>query len=1243
VDFDTLLAIVRRLVDGKSPGSDGFLRELYKYGPTALITLLQTAINAFIAGQDPTVHPEEWLGALVALLPKSLAALLMTEFRPVGKPCAKFVIFSKVIDRNLRRSTEEYKTVAEVQEGFRANRSTKRQITKLQCLIERSRRRRTISVMLYLDIKNAFNAINHRAMLEVLRACGYPEQDVELFRRMYAGTFLTVTNQFGLSAACFLLRGVLQGAPTSPNVFNVAFNPIHVLVQACKRGCAPLAGSEPMGTSGFCDDTTMHSDGPDAVPAMQVMVTAVAPFLEWLGLLLNMLKSKISAINHATGLPVATDSITFNGIPFTVLPPDAAHKVLGVYMTLTGSYREHKEYVLAKMKRRCKALAEDDAIPRGGIKELAVTSGIVSIFRASAGVVPWTGAELDDITKVWIRAFKQAWEYSTSMDSSVIIVDQNDGGRRCPSGREVWTDDVLTVMDQCIQLPGEISAILLDRLRTACFSRGCSALSQMQKVVRVDNTAESIVELLALRLDEQGAEFSTPWPQESGRLILEALWPQVWDAWRAKQNWKGCTELRDEVREQWEQAKASLKMCRSLGSVGILSLAQLKTNGGSDLSWEELRLRNCDITRAEYSKLISYLQQSEGNGMTTADEGVAESLNWISAPLQPSHCQRCGVSERLPPCIVGRVRAMASYEQLELEHCPGELISDLDLEQLSDSLLLDQLCKTRAVFQYTIDGVSYVAVECLTPLSRVWSDPRGQTALVVQILDPELQSPRLGVLAVSLVRDILKDNAADRLSEACSRPPWLVSREDLSVWFPCIRREGPAIARDAPVTWRLQPAGKDGMQQLVGLGLGIIKRRESYCEGILARPFTPNYVWQADPPLPAKIVIDLSNHIPNRCPAPPGWVVTQRNAQILVTDAGQHSFGLDDAQYGMLWALYRDRHHGKDGDSLTVPTESFLRSLKLACLAQRRADADFAVPWNRHFITCLQQLTKAKLLVGTSAVTYNPHFEFFASPDPRHQVFGAVQDWPPEKALLLLDSIEPGLRQEWLGRAAQHSHPVWILRLHHPSMAALVDLRALANLQARCVALVPGKCTLLHKQGFWQSAKWDEEKTEHAAQVWMLGGQIVADRESTHHTDLSLAALGNWTGRRYDFHWCTDQVPTALRLYREHQQDARQYTFQGLVGGTDGSANNRTGRMGAGFALGIQKEPLMTYSVSVGGPLAPLRAEAASLFQLLRRVRERFPSHVNLLVFIDCLVLLDILLKWGRSDFQPQPLCWSPC
>ena len=63
----------------------------------------------------------------------------------------------------------------------------------------------------------------------------------------------------------------------------------------------------------------------------------------------------------------------------------------------------------------------------------------------------------------------------------------------------------------------------------------------------------------------------------------------------------------------------------------------------------------------------------------------------------------------------------------------------------------------------------------------------------------------------------------------------------------------------------------------------------------------------------------------------------------------------------------------------------------------------------------------------------------------------------------------------------------------------------------------------------------------------------------------------------------------------------------------------------------------MTLSLRMGGPLASVRAEAASLLQLLRDVAGQYGRNILLLIYIDCLVLLDILCKWGTYNFHPRP------
>jgi len=84
------------------------------------------------------------------------------------------------------------------------------------------------------------------------------------------------------------------------------------------------------------------------------------------------------------------------------------------------------------------------------------------VFRYSAGAVPWTRTELDEMTDMWIRAYKQALFKAAArgMDSSPFVLDKYAGGRQCPSDIEVWMREVLDTLDQCMTTPCEIAQFI---------------------------------------------------------------------------------------------------------------------------------------------------------------------------------------------------------------------------------------------------------------------------------------------------------------------------------------------------------------------------------------------------------------------------------------------------------------------------------------------------------------------------------------------------------------------------------------------------------------------------------------------------------------------------------------------------------------------------------------------------------------------------------------------------------------
>ena len=169
----------------------------------------------------------------------------------------------------------------------------------------------------------------------------------------------------------------------------------------------------------------------------------------------------------------------------------------------------------------------------------------------------------------------------------------------------------------------------------------------------------------------------------------------------------------------------------------------------------------------------------------------------------------------------------------------------------------------------------------------------------------------------------------------------------------------------------------------------------------------------------------------------------------------------------LAWTLHITKCWPKLHGPASAPTDLFLRVVLLSCMRQRTADVDYYLPWNHYLLTCLRYVLEAACLVGERAVTFNPRFPYFLSPDSSDSVLGSLLCWSSESALLLLDSFMPLLREATIQQACEQTHEVWILRQDRPPHYAAADLQLIRGKFARLVAVIPLISLVLHSPSCW--------------------------------------------------------------------------------------------------------------------------------------------------------------------------------
>jgi hypothetical protein len=179
--FDVWL---RKRPTGTSPGEDLISYEMWQASPEPMKEALYQAVRTTVMSGR---IPREWESALVKLLVKRTGEEHVLEsLRPICLMATAAKIATGIWAHRLSQAAERDQVYEGSQEGFRPDRSARRQITRLMSCIQTCSKEKKKVVVAFLDFENYFNTISLPAVFMILRKLNMPEGDVQALEHIMA-------------------------------------------------------------------------------------------------------------------------------------------------------------------------------------------------------------------------------------------------------------------------------------------------------------------------------------------------------------------------------------------------------------------------------------------------------------------------------------------------------------------------------------------------------------------------------------------------------------------------------------------------------------------------------------------------------------------------------------------------------------------------------------------------------------------------------------------------------------------------------------------------------------------------------------------------------------------------------------------------------------------------------------------------------------------------------------------------
>ena len=286
IEIEEASEALKKMKNNRSPGSDGFTVEFFKFFWKDLKDFMIRAINfSYTNGELSNTQKE----GLITCIPKGdKDKQLLKNWRPISLLNVTYKITSACIANRIKRFLPIL--IAEDQTGFIQGRFIGENTRKLYDLMHYTEHNNIPGLLLIIDFEKAFDSISWSFITKTLNFFNFGDSIIKWVNLFYKNIKSCVLVNGKVSEWFNISRGCRQGDPLSPYIFILCAEILALMIRNNKEIKGIKVGTEEHLISQYADDTTLTLDATEK--SLKFALEVLQFYAEASGLHINIEKTK---------------------------------------------------------------------------------------------------------------------------------------------------------------------------------------------------------------------------------------------------------------------------------------------------------------------------------------------------------------------------------------------------------------------------------------------------------------------------------------------------------------------------------------------------------------------------------------------------------------------------------------------------------------------------------------------------------------------------------------------------------------------------------------------------------------------------------------------------------------------------------------------------------------------------------------------------------------------------------------